>query len=86
MPIIVGELQSIGYWEKKMTDDELKALVASLAVVQQITDEQMRRNDKILPEKLGNIGVTLGNVPNEIKTLASERTNPVSVPSDDLKM
>jgi hypothetical protein len=26
------ELQNIGYWKKKMTDDESKALVASLAV------------------------------------------------------
>ena len=30
--IMVVELQNIGYLKKKMTDDELKALVASLAV------------------------------------------------------
>ena len=29
-----------------MTDDELKALVASLAVAQQKTDEQMTRTDE----------------------------------------
>jgi len=59
-----------------MTDDELKALVASLAVDsknlheaqkatdEQIkaTDEQMKRNDKMLTEKLERMGITLGNI------------------------
>jgi len=62
--------------EKKMTDNELKALVASLAVSQKqtdtqinelrvsqaATDEQMRRNDKRLTEKLDRMGITLGNM------------------------
>ena len=30
--------------EKKMTDDELKALIAGLAVAQDRTDEQMKLN------------------------------------------
>ena len=55
-----------------MTDEELKALVASLAIAQQqtsekmdrtealkrLTDEQMKRTD----EKLERIGIHLGNV------------------------
>ena len=41
-----------------MTDDELKALVASLAVSQDRTDEQMKRTD----EKLERMGITLGNI------------------------
>ncbi len=55
-----------------MTDDELKALVASLAVgnkelresqrqtdeQMKLTDEQMRRTD----EKLERVGLTLGNI------------------------
>ena len=52
-----------------MTDDELKALVASLAVdsknlheAQKATDEQMKRNDKMLTEKLERMGITLGNI------------------------
>lgn len=52
-----------------MTDDELKALVASLALdsknlleAQKATDEQMRRNDKMLTEKLDRMGITLGNI------------------------
>lgn len=59
-----------------MTDDELKALVASLAVdsknlheAQKRTDEQMnrtveqmKRNDKMLTEKLDRMGITLGNI------------------------
>jgi Holliday junction resolvase-like predicted endonuclease len=45
-----------------MTDDELKALVASLAVAQKTTDEQMQRNDKLLTEKLNRMGITLGNI------------------------
>ena len=32
--------------EKKMTDDELKALVAGLAIAQDGTDEQMQRTDE----------------------------------------
>jgi len=52
-----------------MTDDELKALVASLAVdsknlheAQKTTDEQMKRNDRMLTEKLDRMGITLGNI------------------------
>ena len=59
-----------------MTDDELKALVASLAVsqdrtdeqmklnaiAQKATDEQIKRNDKMLTEKLDRMGITLGNI------------------------
>ncbi len=41
-----------------MTDDELKALVASLAVAQDRTDEQMKRTD----EKLDRIGAMFGNI------------------------
>ena len=41
-----------------MTDDELKALVASLAISQDRTDEQMKRTD----EKLERMGITLGNI------------------------
>jgi hypothetical protein len=59
----------IEYLEKEMTDDELKALVASLAVAQKATDEQMKltdeqikRNDKMLTEKLDRMGITLGNI------------------------
>jgi len=59
-----------------MTDDELKALVASLAVSQKQTDEQMKRTDKHInermkltdeqmkrtDEKLKSIGIQLGNM------------------------
>jgi hypothetical protein len=66
-----------------MIDDELKALVASLAVdsknlheAQKATDEQIKlnaveqkatyeqikRNDKMLTEKLDRMGITLGNI------------------------
>ena len=66
-----------------MTDDELKALVESLAVdsknlheAQKATDEQIKlnaveqkatyeqikRNDKMLTEKLDRMGITLGNI------------------------
>jgi len=55
-----------------MTDDELKALVASLAVdskklreAQMATDEQMKRTDeqmKRTDEKLERMGITLGNI------------------------
>ncbi len=51
-----------------MTDDELKALVASLAVAQDRTDEQMKRTD----EKLERIGITLGNVTNNQGDVAEE--------------
>ena len=51
-----------------MTDDELKALVASLAVSQDRTDEQMKRTD----EKLERIGITLGNVTNNQGAVAEE--------------
>ena len=48
-----------------MTDDELKALVASLAVSQDRTDKQMKRTDeqmKRTDEKLERMGITLGNI------------------------
>ncbi len=58
-----------------MTDDELKALVASLAVdsknlheAQKVTDEQMKRTD----EKLERIGISLGNVTNNQGDVAEE--------------
>lgn len=58
-----------------MTDEELKALVASLAVdsknlheAQKLTDEQMKRTD----EKLERIGISLGNVTNNQGDVAEE--------------
>ena len=51
-----------------MTDDELKALVASLAVAQKATDEQMKRTD----EKLERIGINLGNISNNQGEVAEE--------------
>ena len=59
-----------------MTDQELKDLIASLAVDSknlhaaqmetrkqiEATSEQMKRNDKMLTEKLNRMGITLGNV------------------------
>ncbi len=48
-----------------MTDDELKDLVASLAVSQKETDEQMRRTDeqmKRTDEKLERMGINLANI------------------------
>ena len=58
-----------------MSDDELIALVASLAVdsknlheAQRATDEQMKRTD----EKLERIGITLGNVVNNQGNVAEE--------------
>ncbi len=36
-----------------MTDDDLKALVADLAIAQKVTDEQMKRTD----EKLERMGI-----------------------------
>ncbi|PKM12911.1 MAG: hypothetical protein CVV13_03545 [Gammaproteobacteria bacterium HGW-Gammaproteobacteria-3] len=55
-----------------MTDDELKALVASLSVAQKATDEQIRRNDKKLTEKLERMGITLGNIANNQGDVAEE--------------
>ncbi len=65
-----------------MTDDELKALVASLAVSQDRTDEQMRRTDeqmkrtdeqmKRTDEKLERLGITLGSVTNNQGEVAEE--------------
>lgn len=51
-----------------MTDEELKALVASLAVSQKQTDEQMKRTD----EKLERIGIYLGNVTRNQGDVAEE--------------
>ena len=58
-----------------MTDDELKALVASLAVdqkalvvAQKATDEQMKRTD----EKLERIGINLGNISKNQGDVAEE--------------
>lgn len=55
-----------------MTDDELKALVASLAIdsknlreAQKTTDEQMKRTDEQMKRtdaKLERMGITLGNI------------------------
>ena len=55
-----------------MTDDELKALVANLAVAQKVTDEQIKLNAiaqkatdeqmKRTDEKLERIGINLGNI------------------------
>ncbi|MEY3882397.1 MAG: hypothetical protein RIQ94_3193 [Pseudomonadota bacterium] len=55
-----------------MTDDELKALVAGLAVAQKVTDEQMKRNDNMLTENLNRMGITLGNVTNNQGDVAEE--------------
>jgi len=58
-----------------MTDDELKALVASLAqgqkevaIAQKQTDEQMKKTD----EKLERIGITVGNMSNNQGDVAEE--------------
>ena len=51
-----------------MTDDELKALVASLAVAQQKTDEQLKETDRKLEkvsDLLGGIGRNQGDVAEE---------------------
>ncbi len=62
-----------------MTDQELKDLVASLAVdsknlhaAQMETSEQMKRNDKMLTDKLNRMGITLGNVTNNQGDVAEE--------------
>ena len=39
--------------DKNMTNDDLKALVADLAIAQKVTDEQMKRTD----EKLERMGI-----------------------------
>lgn len=51
-----------------MTDEELKALVASLAVSQKQTDEQMKKTD----EKLERMGIYLGNVTRNQGDVAEE--------------
>ena len=62
-----------------MTDDELKELVASLAVnskhlhaAQKKTDEQIKRNDNILTDKLNRMGITLGNITHNQGDVAEE--------------
>ena len=58
-----------------MTDDELKELVASLAVSQKQTDEQMKRTDeqmKRTDKKLERVGVRLGNISNNQGDVAEE--------------
>ena len=65
-----------------MTDDELKALVAGLAVAQDRTDEQMQRNAiaqkatdeqmKRTDEKLERIGAMLGNIGENQGAVAEE--------------
>lgn len=75
-------IMGIKVGEKNMTDDELIALVASLAVdsknlhaAQRITDEQMKRTDeqmKRTDEKLERMGITLGNVTNNQGDVAEE--------------
>jgi hypothetical protein len=51
-----------------MTDNELKALVAGLAVAQKATDEQMKRTD----EKLERIGINRGNISKNLGDVAEE--------------
>ena len=58
-----------------MTDDELKNLVASLAIdskvlreAQKQTDEQMKRTD----EKLKSVGIQLGNMSKNQGDIAEE--------------
>ena len=51
-----------------MTDQELKDLVASLAISQAKTDEQMKRNDA----KLTKLGVLVGNIGNNQGDVAEE--------------
>ena len=51
-----------------MTDDELKKLVAGLAISQRETDEQMKRTD----EKLERIGAMVGNISNNQGDVAEE--------------
>ncbi|MSP27391.1 MAG: hypothetical protein EXR80_02845 [Methylococcales bacterium] len=51
-----------------MTDDELKELVAGLAIAQKATIEQMKRTD----EKLERIGIKLGNISQNQGDVAEE--------------
>ena len=51
-----------------MTDEELKELVASLAIAQKKTDEQMKRTD----EKLKRIGIDFGNMKKNQGDVAEE--------------
>lgn len=51
-----------------MTDDELKELVAGLAIAQKETSEQMKRTD----EKLERIGIKLGNISQNQGDVAEE--------------
>ena len=69
-----------------MTDQELKDLVASLAIDSknlhaaqmetrkqiEATSEQMKHNDKMLTDKLNRMGITLGNVTNNQGDVAEE--------------
>ncbi|SJM88962.1 conserved hypothetical protein [Crenothrix polyspora] len=69
-----------------MTDDELKALVASLVVAQKITDkkiadlfiaqkatdEQINRNSNMLTEDLNRMGITLGSIEQDESDIAKE--------------
>jgi len=58
-----------------MTDDELKALVAGLAVSQQETAVQMKKTDeqmKKTDEKLKSIGIQLGNMSKNQGDVAEE--------------
>lgn len=68
IPGLLKSKQSIEFFGyNPMTDEELKALVASLAVAQKETDEQMKRTDEQLKRtdaKLERIGISLGNVTN----------------------
>jgi len=52
----------------KMTDEELKELVASLAVAQRETDQQMKRTN----ETLKSIGIQLGNMSRNQGDVAEE--------------
>ncbi|MEY4768960.1 MAG: hypothetical protein RL637_1599 [Pseudomonadota bacterium] len=58
-----------------MTDEELKELVASLAIAQRKTDEQMKRTDeqmKRTDEKLERMGITLANISRNQGDVAEE--------------
>ncbi|GFO77304.1 hypothetical protein BPLS_P5678 [Bathymodiolus platifrons methanotrophic gill symbiont] len=58
-----------------MTDDELKELVASLAVSQKLTDEQIKKTDeqmKRTDEKIERLGVRLGNISRNQGDVAEE--------------
>ena len=58
-----------------MTDDELKKLVAGLAISQRETDEQMKRTDeqmKRTDQKLERIGAMVGNISNNQGDVAEE--------------